>query len=375
MKLSSGGAVTSVPGAAVELTLIATIPVGDGPADIAIDPNGNLFALVVNEGSGTVTVIGFPTSLPPVPIEFTVSPASVNLGAGGRTITTFLEPPPPFLPEDIVISSVRLNGVVAPEAEANHSIDDYDGDGLPDLKLKFDRAAVQLVLPVATQVEVRVEGLIGTRAFVGTDTVKTRAGKVTHPLPGEIVNPLVSYTVRWETPSDLRVSRVAIVHSLDGGRTWSVDETRLPNQGSASWTPPNVLSDSVLVAIVELSTTPQDTVITEVVAVSEYFRISTPTAADGPPVRLEFTPIRPNPGVGVARLRFGLPERVRVDLELFDLQGRRLVTLLAGERDAGWHEVTWNGWTDAGGTAGAGLYFARLRAGGREFRQRLIWIR
>jgi hypothetical protein len=367
--------VTTLPGAAVTLRLVAVIPVDDGPADIAVDPSRNLFALVANQGSGTITIIGFPSFLPPIPAEFAFSPGSLNLGSNGRWVTGYIEPTPPFLPVDIVFASVRLNGLVAADSAAPRVIGDYGDDGRPDLALKFDRAAVQLVLPEGPRVPVRVEGSIGPRTFVGTDSVKVKGGKVTRPQRDEIVSPLEPYWVRWEIPKEVRVSSVALVHSLDQGASWHLDVSQLPNKGLAQWTPPLVVADSVLVAVVEITASPGDTLVTAVLGVSEFFRLATPTAVEVLPARLEFTPIRPNPSVGTARMRFALPQRGRVDLALYDIQGRRLATLVAGDMDAGWHEVSWDGRIDAGGSVGAGLYFARLRAGGLEFRQRLIWIR
>jgi flagellar hook assembly protein FlgD len=74
-------------------------------------------------------------------------------------------------------------------------------------------------------------------------------------------------------------------------------------------------------------------------------------------------------------MRFGLPRAAEVRLEVFDLQGRRVRTLAAGPRTAGWHDVNWNGQMEGGARSGAGLYFVRFRTEGREFRQRLIWLR
>lgn len=375
VKLSAGGAASTVPGPAVTLTLVATIPVGDGPADVAIDPSGNRFALVSNQGSGTVTIIGFPSEPPPLPIAFTLHPRTLNPESQGRWVTGRLEPPAPYRAEDIVAASVRVNGAVPADETGPSTIEDDDGDGIPERVLKFERAALQLVLPAGDAVAVRVDGSLGTRRFFGHDTLRVKAGRVTHPRRDEIVNPFEPYTVRWETPKELKVPWVALVHSLDRGATWRIDAKQLPNKGFAEWQAPPVLAESVLVAVVQLQPAPEDSVIAAVLGTSDFFRLSTPTASEPSGPRLEFATLRPNPANGFARLRFGLAQRGRVDLELFDVQGRRLVTLVAGDREAGWHEATWDGSTDAGGRAGSGLYFARLRAGGREFLQRLVWLR
>jgi hypothetical protein len=114
--------------------------------------------------------------------------------------------------------------------------------------------------------------------------------------------------------------------------------------------------------------------VTGVVTVSDYFKLQTPVGVELLPARLEFSPINPSPSVREARMRFGLPRAAQVDLEIFDVQGRRLATVVSGIKPAGWHDVTWQGRTDAGDRAGAGLYFARFRAEGQTFKQRLIWL-
>ena len=63
---------------------------------------------------------------------------------------------------------------------------------------------------------------------------------------------------------------------------------------------------------------------------------------------------------GTATLRFAMRQAGRVQLEVFDVVGRRLTTLLSGPRGAGEHEVAWDGSTGAGAVA-RGVYFARLQ--------------
>jgi YVTN family beta-propeller protein len=373
VKSNIQGASSLVPGLAVTLTLVATITVGSSPADIAISPTGSGLGLVTNAGSGTITFIGLATPL--LTVEFDFAPNTLNLKSMGRWVTGYLEPSPPAVPGDIVVSSIRLNGLIAPDPSAPTAIGDHDNDGRPDLMVKFDRAAVQLILPAGDQVPVHVSGTIGTRSFTGDGSIRVKAGHVTAPHAAEVVNPLQSYTVRWDVPDSLDAPWVALLHSLDHGATWTLDATHLPNSGQAQWSPPQVLADSVKVAVVLVeASTPGDTVVTGVLGTSDFFRLLTPVGVELVPARLEFSPIWPSPSVGTARLRYGLPRAARVDLEVFDVQGRRLATLVAGDQPPGWHDVIWDGRTDAGGRAGAGLYFARLRAEGRQFKQRMIWL-
>ena len=93
------------------------------------------------------------------------------------------------------------------------------------------------------------------------------------------------------------------------------------------------------------------------------------------PATLSFAPAHPNPALGSTRLRYGLPRATSVHLELYDLQGRRVLTLAEGVQEAGWHDVTWKGPLRDGSPAQAGIYFVRFRAEGRQYVQRLVWMR
>jgi Matrixin/FlgD Ig-like domain len=62
---------------------------------------------------------------------------------------------------------------------------------------------------------------------------------------------------------------------------------------------------------------------------------------------------------GHPTLRFDMKEAGPVRLEVFDVAGRRMATLVNGLRDAGEHEIAWDGETP-NGDARRGIYFARI---------------
>jgi len=71
----------------------------------------------------------------------------------------------------------------------------------------------------------------------------------------------------------------------------------------------------------------------------------------------------PNPFRASTEVRYTLPQRVPVVLAVYDVQGRRLATLVDQTEDAGEYTVTWDGRGDNGLPAASGLYFFRLLAG------------
>ncbi|MCC6651331.1 MAG: M36 family metallopeptidase, partial [Candidatus Eisenbacteria bacterium] len=81
-----------------------------------------------------------------------------------------------------------------------------------------------------------------------------------------------------------------------------------------------------------------------------------------------------NPSRGTARLRFALPASQRARLTVHDLAGRLVATLADGEYSAGVHDAAFTR-ADGGTLPGAGVYFARLVAGERQYTQRLVVLR
>ena len=71
----------------------------------------------------------------------------------------------------------------------------------------------------------------------------------------------------------------------------------------------------------------------------------------------------PNPFNPSTRISFGLSETGHARLEVFDILGRRVATLLDREMSAGLHSVEWDGDANDGKAATSGIYFARLTSG------------
>jgi YVTN family beta-propeller protein len=361
------------PGPAVTLTLKTTLTVGQNPGGLAVDPNGR-FALVANAGSGTISIIGFPSSLPPIVCTFDFSPNSLNVKSMGKWVTASITPPPPWMASQIDLTSLRLNGVVKVDPHGSSSIDPTTNT----LMVKFLRSDVMLALPEGNQVTVTVTGQIGTRLLTGSDVIKVVHGKVTSPIAGAYRQSGVPALVNWEVPKGTDSQSVAILYSLDQGATWAIGANRLANNGtSTAWVAPNVTNDSVKVAVAVVeSGDPANGDFTAVLAVSDYFLIAAgPAGVEDLPATLSFAPVVPNPSMAGVNLRFGLPHAAGVQIQVFDVQGRRVRTLVNATKPAGWHAVHWDATDERGNAVGSGLYFLRMRAEGHTFEQRLTLLR
>jgi hypothetical protein len=75
-------------------------------------------------------------------------------------------------------------------------------------------------------------------------------------------------------------------------------------------------------------------------------------------------PAQPNPFNPTTTLSFDLAARGHVQLEVYDVMGRRVRTLVNEVRDAGRYQLMWDGKNSAGRSVASGLYFARMEAEG-----------
>jgi flagellar hook assembly protein FlgD len=75
----------------------------------------------------------------------------------------------------------------------------------------------------------------------------------------------------------------------------------------------------------------------------------------------------PNPFNPGTRIKFHVPATSLVRLEVFNLMGQHIATLLEENRAAGEHELAWDGRSDLGQPVPSGVYLLSIRAG--EFTQ------
>lgn len=81
------------------------------------------------------------------------------------------------------------------------------------------------------------------------------------------------------------------------------------------------------------------------------------------PVSTYLLGARPNPFSPSTAIRFGLTSRSKVLLQIFDVSGRLVRTLIDGRKEPGHHSVVWSGRDDRGRAAAAGIYYGRLQVG------------
>lgn len=86
---------------------------------------------------------------------------------------------------------------------------------------------------------------------------------------------------------------------------------------------------------------------------------------------LEFTAGR-NPATGPRTFSFTLGAPAKVDLAIYDVQGRRVAQVYSGTLSEGRHSLPWSGAGTRGEKLGRGIYFSRLVAGGQTQVAKLV---
>jgi len=101
-----------------------------------------------------------------------INPDTLNLRSKGNWITGYIELPSGYDVSNIDVSTIKLNNTVSAESKPAE-IGDYDNDGISDLMVKFDRSAVEKVVPVGDKVTITISGQLSDgKKFEGTDTIK-----------------------------------------------------------------------------------------------------------------------------------------------------------------------------------------------------------
>ena len=86
-------------------------------------------------------------------------------------------------------------------------------------------------------------------------------------------------------------------------------------------------------------------------------------------------PVVPNPFNPRTRIEFTVGSATRVQLDLYDVRGRLVRSLVDSQREPGVHHAVWDGLDARGRAVASGTYLALLRAGGERRRTKLVLLR
>ncbi|MCH7975547.1 MAG: T9SS type A sorting domain-containing protein [Bacteroidetes bacterium] len=83
----------------------------------------------------------------------------------------------------------------------------------------------------------------------------------------------------------------------------------------------------------------------------------------------------PNPFNPSTTIRYAVPEEAHIRLDILDVLGRHVATLVDDIQNPGYYRVVWNGLNEGGTSVASGVYFARLQAGITLLTQRMLLMK
>ena len=83
----------------------------------------------------------------------------------------------------------------------------------------------------------------------------------------------------------------------------------------------------------------------------------------------------PNPFNPQTIIAFDLPRSMHVDLAVYDVLGRHVISLLSRELPPGQHSVDWTGIDNTGGKVASGVYFYHLTADGIDETRKMVHLK
>ena len=92
------------------------------------------------------------------------------------------------------------------------------------------------------------------------------------------------------------------------------------------------------------------------------------------PARLQLGQNYPNPFNPSTIIPYQLPAPARVRLEVFNILGQRVATLVDGERPAGFHTAAWDATDASGRGVASGVYLYRLLGGGERLTRSMVLL-
>ncbi len=194
------------------------------------------------------------------------------------------------------------------------------------------------------------------------------------PNGGEEFSTGENVTITWIAADDTGVTSVDILLSTDGGLTY--DETIVEgtvNTGVYTWVASDGASSECRIRVIARDGAglagfdDSD---------ADFSKGSTTDGPGSPDIKDYYLAQNiPNPFNPVTAIRFDVPHKSRVRIEVYDVSGRLVKTLTDAIFEQGHHELVWDGKDASNRAAVSGIYFCRLDAPGFSSTMKMVLLR
>lgn len=93
------------------------------------------------------------------------------------------------------------------------------------------------------------------------------------------------------------------------------------------------------------------------------------------PSELQLGQNHPNPFNPITSIEFHLPVRSNVAIEILNLLGQQVRTLVNRDFPAGWHKIEWDGTNSSGQLVASGIYLYRLTSGNKGVARKMVMLK
>jgi hypothetical protein len=136
------------------------------------------------------------------------------------------------------------------------------------------------------------------------------------------------------------------------------------------------LLDGTYLKTIRITTNDTDESVVDILAELTVTANPTDVSVATLPGTFQLSAPRPNPFASQSTIQYAVPSPgAEVRIDVFDVSGRRVRTLVQGAIPPGRHSVTWDGRDGAGRHTSAGVYFTRMQAAGFSQVQKVTLLR
>ncbi len=303
------------------------------------------------------------------------SPNTLNLDSNGRWVDALLGIPAGYDPNMVLGETMLVacgDSMVTPPER--FEILGPDTAGIYSAHAKFDRAAVEAILPEGDSVEVWIAAEVDGMTYIaGRETIRVIRPRVNHPNGGEVFYEYDQMIVTWETPEGWDPDSYVVLFSPDGGETWQELASGVTGQ-SVIVDVPMVTTEQGLIRVFAMDGDEAVGYDTS----DEFFTIAAPSGAgigEEKPKVFALRQNAPNPFAGTTMIRFDLPKDCKVRLDVFDVRGRLIKTLVDGSLPADRYAIGWDGRDASGERVASGVYYYRINAGEWSETKTMVYVR
>ncbi len=211
---------------------------------------------------------------------------------------------------------------------------------------------------------IRGTGFADTFINSGTSDVTPPVVAVAAPDGGETWTVGSSQNITWNATDGTGVTSVTLTYSTSGASgPYNTIATGEANDGVYAWTVPNAPSRDAYVKVTafDAATNSGTDFSSGAFTIADSSVVT--SVGEDIPIRAQLAQNYPNPFGGTTTFSFSLSEASDARLEVYDLNGRRMATVVDMQMGPGSHQVRWSPQASASEMA-SGIYFYRLTLNG-----------